>query len=210
MVHVFGLTGGIGSGKSTVASRWRELGLPVIDADQLAREVVSPGSDGLVAVCAEFGADVLAADGTLDRKELARRVFGDTEKRRRLEAITHPRVRALGLQKFADLAALGEPLAAYEVPLLVESGMADVLRPLVVVAVPEHVQLERARARDGASDQEIRARMAAQLPLADKVAVADYVIDNSSSRAETAARTDQVLRAICAALGVDPARYGLA
>jgi dephospho-CoA kinase len=206
-IRVFGLTGGIGSGKSTVAARLRARGLPVIDADRLAREVVEPGTPGLAEIVHEFGPGVLDASGALDRKKLAAIVFGNEPARQKLNAITHPRVRELALQRVAELDRAGEPLACYEVPLLIESGLADVLRPLVVVSVPEAVQLARAMARDQSTEAEALARIRAQMPLADKVAMADYVIDNGGSRAETESRTDAVLEAICRENAVDPARY---
>lgn len=205
-VQVFALTGGIGSGKSTVAAQLRRRGVPVIDADALAREVVAPGSRALAEVEAEFGAAVLR-DGALDRAALARVVFADPAARARLEAITHPRIQALRDARLLELSGAGEPLACYEVPLLFERGLDTSLRPVVVVSVPEAVQIERARRRDQASEAMIRARLAAQLPLAEKVARADYVIDNVGSLAATQAATDAVLRALCTQLGVDAARY---
>jgi dephospho-CoA kinase len=207
MPHVFGLTGGIGSGKSTVAARFRERGLPVVDADLLAREAVEPATTGLGEIVREFGEGVLDPSGGLDRKRLAAIVFGDEAARRKLNAITHPRVRDLALARFAELDRAGEPLVCYEVPLLIESGLAEVLRPLVVVSVPEEVQVARTRARDGASEQEAIARVRAQMPLADKVALADHVIDNNGSLESSRARADEVLDAICRKFGVDPARY---
>ncbi len=207
VTHVFGLTGGIGSGKSRVARRFRERKLPVIDADQLAREAVAPGSAGLAEIVADFGAGVLDAAGELDRPALARIVFNDEAARRRLNAITHPRVRELTALRVAELAATGEPLICYEVPLLVESGMADALRPVVVVSAPEALQVERVMARDGATESDARARIAAQMPLADKVRVADFVIDNTDSLAVLESQADEVLDQICARLGVDAARY---
>jgi dephospho-CoA kinase len=206
-LHVFGLTGGIGSGKSTVARRFRERGLPVLDADQLARDVVQPGTPGLAAIVERFGPQVVGADGQLDRKALAAIVFGDEAARRDLNAITHPRVGARFAELTAELDARGEPLACYEVPLLFEGRLADVLRPVVVVAVPVDAQIERAASRDGASREEIAARVRAQLPLDEKVRRADHVIDNSASPEATRAEADRVLDAICATLGIDPARY---
>ena len=205
-LRVFGLTGGLGSGKSTVAARLRQRGVPVIDADALAREVVAPGSPGLAEVVAAFGADVLR-EGELDRARVASIVFSDAAARQRLEAITHPRIQALRDARLAELAASGEPLACYEVPLLFERGLERSLQPVVVVSVPEAIQIERARRRDQASEAMVRARLAAQLPLADKTARADYVIDNAGTLAATEAETDRVLWELCAAVGVDPARY---
>lgn len=208
-MHVFGLTGGIGSGKSSVAALWRQRGLPVLDADELARAVVAPGSDALTELAREFGADVLR-DDQLDRKELGRRVFGHPERLRRLEAITHPRIMALRAERLAQLAAAGEPLVCSEIPLLFEKGMEAQLRPVVVVSVPPHVQLERAARRDGASVAELEARIAAQLPLADKAARADYVIDNQGPPEALPPAADRVLTEICRALQVPAERYGLA
>jgi dephospho-CoA kinase len=206
-VHIFGLTGGIASGKSTVAARLRAHGVAVIDADELAREVVEPGTEGLRAVVEAFGEGILDASGALDRKALARIVFADPEARRRLNAITHPRIGQRTAALAQELARTGEPLGCYEAALLVENGLVDMFRPLVVVSCPEQVQIERIRARDGASRDEAVARIAAQKPLAEKVAVADFVIDTDGPMERSWERTDEVLRAICERLGVDPARY---
>ncbi|MGK3993934.1 dephospho-CoA kinase [Sorangium sp. So ce1024] len=202
---LFGLTGGLGSGKSTVAARFRAQGLPVIDADALAREVVAKGTEGLEAVVRAFGPEVLLPDGSLDRARVAAIVFADPEKRRLLNGIVHPRITALTMERAAALEARGERLACYEAALLVENGVADMFRPLVVVAVPEAVQIARAMARDGATEDEVRARLAAQLPLSSKVAVADHVIDNSGDRAATERQVDEVLAAIRARFGVPAA-----
>jgi dephospho-CoA kinase len=205
-LHLFGLTGGIGSGKSTVAARFRERGLPVIDADVLAREVVAPGTEGLSAIVARFG-DVRDDAGGLDRKKLAARVFQDDDARRALNAITHPRVAALAADRTRALEARGEPLACYEVPLLFETGLEAALSPVVVVGTPVAVQLQRAAARDSATAAEVEARIRAQMPLEEKIRRADYVIDNAGTREATLARADEVLDAICVRFGVDPARY---
>ncbi|WP_437311523.1 dephospho-CoA kinase [Sorangium sp. So ce388] len=193
---LFGLTGGLGSGKSTVAARFRAQGLPVIDADALAREVVAKGTEGLDEVVRAFGPEVLLPDGSLDRARVAAVVFADPGKRRQLNAIVHPRITAITLERAAALEAQGEPLACYEAALLVENRVVDAFRPLVVVAVPEAVQIARAMARDGATEDEVRARLAAQLPLSSKVAVADYVIENSGDRAATERQADGVLASI--------------
>lgn len=206
-MHLFGLTGGIASGKSTVAARLRKRGVPIVDADALAREIVTPGSEGLRAVVDAFGTGVLGPDGALDRKALGRIVFADPVARRKLDAMTHPRIARLALERAAEHALTGEPLVCYEAALLVENGMADAFRPLVVVACPPEVQLARVLARGGTTREEALARMAAQKPLAEKVAVADHVIDTSGSLEDNARRTDEVLAAICAKLGIDPTRY---
>jgi dephospho-CoA kinase len=207
-VHLFGLTGGIASGKSTVAARLRVRGVPVIDADALAREVVEPGTEGLRAIIDAFGSEVLAPDGTLDRKALARVAFSDDAARKRLNTITHPLIAALTTQRAAELAAHGEPLGCYEAALLVESGVAEAFRPLVVVSCPEDTQIARIRARDTASMEDAFARIRAQKPLAQKVAVADFVIDTMGTIEDNARRTDEVLREVCDRVGVDFARYG--
>ena len=207
-MHLFGLTGGIASGKSTVAGRFRSRGLPVIDADMLAREVVAPGTDGLRALVDAFGPGVLGPGGALDRGAVARIAFADDAARRTLNAITHPRITRLSMERAAALASTGEPLACYEAALIVENGVADAFRPLVVVACPDDVQLARILSRDKASVEDARARLRAQKPLADKVAVADFVVDTSGTLAEGAIRADEALAGVCARVGVDYARYG--
>lgn len=200
-MRICGLTGGIASGKSTVARRLRELGVPVVDADAIAREVVEPGTPALEEIVASFGAVVLDPDGRLDRKALAARVFGDDAARKTLEAIVHPRVAERTRERFAQLEAAGERLAVYDVPLLVEKGLHAVFRPVVVVALSEEEQIRRAIARDGATEAEVRARIAAQLPLAEKVAVADHVIDNAGSVEATLAQVDALVSALRASSG---------
>jgi dephospho-CoA kinase len=203
-VHLFGLTGGIASGKSAVGARFRVRGVAVIDADQLARDAVAAGSAGLTEVVKTFGEGVLAADGTLDRKKLADLVFNDDTKRKALNAIVHPIVTTLTFKRAAELRDDGHPLACYEAALIVENGVADAFRPLVVVAAPEDLQVARACARDSAAVADVRARIRAQMPLADKVKVADFVIENTGSLADLERRTDDVLAAICERLDVDP------
>jgi dephospho-CoA kinase len=206
-VHLFGLTGGIASGKSTVGARLRLRGLPVIDADELAREVLAPGTDALGEVVAAFGGQVLDPRGALERNALGRLVFPDREARQRLNAITHPRIAARTAERAADLERKGEPLACYEAALLVENGLADAFRPLVVCACPEDMQVARVRARDGVTEADALARVRSQKPLAEKVMVADHVIDTGGSLDDTARQTDRTLETICAALGVDAGRY---
>lgn len=183
-LRVFGLTGGIGSGKSTVAALLREQGVPVVDADELAREAVAPGSPGLAEIVAAFGPEVLGQDGALDRKRVAGLVFADPAARQRLNAITHPIVRRLSQERFAALERAGVTLAAYDVPLLYEVGLDQVLRPVVVVAAGLETQLGRVMARDSLTREQASARIAAQMPLADKRARADHVLENDGSRAE--------------------------
>lgn len=198
---LFGLTGGVASGKSTVGARFRELGLEVIDADRVAREVVAPGTSGLAAVVEAFGDGVLADDGGLDRRKLRDLVFDDKEARARLNAILHPLIAAETRRRAAELASRGVELACYEAALLVENGLADAFRPLVVVSLPKAEQRARLAARDGVSLAQADNIIAAQMPLADKVKLADHVIDNAGDRNALVARADEVLAAIRASHG---------
>ena len=209
MAHVFGLTGGIASGKSTVAGRLRARGVPIVDADLLAREVVEPGTPGYRAILDAFGESVLALDGRIDRKELARVIFGDDERRMKLNAITHPLITALAATRCKEYGDKGEPLVCWEAALIIENGVADAFRPLVVVAAPESLQLTRIRTRDASSQEDALSRIRAQKSVAEKIAVADFVIETTGTLQENAKKTDEVLAQICAKVGVDPARYPL-
>ncbi|HEX4337712.1 MAG TPA: dephospho-CoA kinase [Polyangiaceae bacterium] len=206
-LQLFGLTGGIGSGKSTVARRFRARGLPVLDADQLARDVVAKGTTGLAEIVARFGEGVLDADGSLDRKKLAALVFKDDEARKALNIITHPRVGSLLTKRAEELARRGEPLACYEVPLLFETGLDTVLRPVVVVAAPLDARVERTMVRDAGTEDDVTSRVRAQMPLEEKVRRADYVIDNAGAPEDLVARADEVFESVCERLGVKTARY---
>lgn len=197
-MRLVGLTGGIATGKSTFAAALRALGVPVVDADQLARGVVAPGAPALAEVAARFGPGVLAADGTLDRKALGALVFADPAARRRLEAITHPAIRRAMEAETARLAAAGHDLAFYDTPLLYEVGLEPAMALVVVVVAPPEAQLARLRARDGLTAAEAQARLAAQLPVAEKAARADVVVDNADASApldDKAARLVADLRA---------------
>lgn len=191
-VPVVGLTGGIASGKSTVARAFAALGVPVVDADQLAREVVAPGSEGLGEIIETFGADVLLPDGTLDRKVLGERVFANDELRRRLNAITHPRVARLAAERLGGIEPAHAPYAIYEVPLLIETGLYRAMHAVIVVAAEAALQRLRVLQRDGLSHAEAERRMAAQLPLAQKLAHADYVIDNNGELSQVTRRVADV------------------
>ncbi len=194
---VVGLTGGIASGKSTVARLFGALGVPVVDADAVARDIVAPGSDALREIAAAFGAEVIV-DGALDRAALGVRVFADTEARRRLEAITHPRIAAESGRRLALALAGGAPYALYEAALLVENGAYKMFPALVVVTAPEDVQRARIAARDGLDATQAQARIAAQAPVAAKVAVADWVIENAGDLAALEERVRAVHAAILA------------
>ncbi|HWN66711.1 MAG TPA: dephospho-CoA kinase [Haliangium sp.] len=188
MARIIGLTGGIASGKSTVSAMLRELGAHVIDADQVARDVVAPGTPALAEIQARFGPAVLQADGALDRKSLGAIVFADPEARRALERITHPRIAAATQQEIARLAATGVDPVIYDAALIVENRLYTWMQGLIVVSVPPEVQVARLMIRDDIDEAAAQARIAAQLPVAEKVAVATHVIDNSGTRADTKAQ----------------------
>jgi len=191
-LRVFGLTGGIGSGKSTVAQLFAARGVPVVDADALAREVVAPGSPAYGDVAAAWP-EVIAPDGTVDRKRLGAIVFGDPAARARLEAITHPRIAAAADARLAALAEEGHRLALYEATLLVESGRWREFDALIVVTASTETQIARATARDGLSRAQAEARVRAQLPTEEKVRVATHVIDNDGTRTGTEAQVEALL-----------------
>jgi dephospho-CoA kinase len=195
-----GLTGGLATGKSTVSAILRSLGCVVLDADQLAREVVAPGEPALAAIVEAFGRDVLGPDGALDRKRLGALVFTDPDRRRRLEAITHPAIRDRFLARLAELETQGfEGIVVWDAPVMIETGGHRAMEKLVVVVADAATQRARALARDGdAADAE--RKIANQMPLADKAKLADYVIDNSGDRAATEARTREVHAALLADL----------
>ena len=199
--RLIGLTGGIASGKSTVGRMLRELGAEVIDADQLARDVVAPGQPALAEIVEAFGAEVIAEGGALDRKRLAARVFSDSAARATLNRITHPRVAAETARRLGEASRRGLQLVVYEVPLLVESGLQAGMDAVIVVDVPPEQQLARAMERDGMTEEEARRRMAAQASRAERLAAATYVVDNTGSLDETRRRTEEVW----AALGGRPA-----
>ena len=174
MLHV-GLTGGIGSGKSTVARLLAAHGAVIVDADAIAREVLAPGAPGLAEVVAEFGTGVLAGDGSLDRAALGREVFGDPARLRRLEEITHPKIASESHRRLR--AAPADAIVVYDVPLLVEKGLAAAHDVVVVVEAPLPARLARLAAR-GVDEQTARARVAAQAGDDQRRAVADFVVDN--------------------------------
>jgi dephospho-CoA kinase len=194
-LRLVGLTGGIGSGKSTVARLIAGLGVPVLDADQLAREAVVPGAPATAAVAAAWP-QVMREDGSIDRKRLGDIVFADPATRVRLEAILHPRIQELAEARARDLARQGHALAFYEASLLVETGRARDFDGLVVVTASPETQLARAVGRGGLNPDEVRARIAAQLPLADKVRAATHVIDNDGSLESTRAQVDRLLASL--------------
>lgn len=185
MIRV-GLTGGVASGKSTVSALLDELGAIIIDADQLAREVVAPGTSGLEEIVAAFGADILTPAGELDRPAMGRIVFADPERRTVLEAIIHPRVRA----RAADIeeAAEADAVVVHDIPLLVETGQADRFDAVVVVDVPEQTQIRRMVEDRGMTEEDARARIAAQATREQRLAAATEVIENDGTLEELQAQ----------------------
>jgi dephospho-CoA kinase len=188
--RVVALTGGIGSGKSTVGRMLASRGLVVVDADQIARDLVAPGSPGHDQVVAAFGPEVVGPGGSLDRTKLASQVFADPEARTRLEAIVHPLVEQESQRQFR--AAPPDSLVFYEVPLLAETDRRADFDSVVVVDAPDEVRLARLVAR-GMAPSDARNRMAAQATRAERLSIADQVINNSGSELELAAEVEQLL-----------------
>ncbi|MEY4515555.1 MAG: hypothetical protein RLZZ450_7677 [Pseudomonadota bacterium] len=202
-VAVVGLTGGIASGKSTVARAFIERGIPVFDADQLAREVVAPGSAGLEAIVQSFGEEVLLPDGSLDRKRLGARVFADRALLPQLNAIVHPLVARLSAERIAAIDEGTVPYAIYEAPLIVETGLHRSMRALIVVALEVSLQIERVMKRDGLDLAEAENRIKAQAPLSKKLEAADYVIDNDQDLSTLFQRVDEVHQQLLLRLSED-------
>lgn len=186
-----GLTGGVASGKSTVAAVLQELDAVVIDADQLAREVVEPGTPGLAAVVDAFGAHVLSEDGSLDRPALGAVVFADEVARRRLEKILHPLIRARAAE--IEAAAPSGALVVQDIPLLVETGQGDTFDAVLVVDVPVETQVDRMVRERGWSLEDAQARVAAQASREQRLAAATYVIDNTGTRDDLRERVTEVV-----------------
>ncbi len=183
-----GLTGGIGSGKSAVASLLKEHGAIVIDADAIARELVEPGEPALVALVAEFGPRILTADGTLSRGELAKLAFSDPVATKRLNAIMHPLIRAESARRIQS--APSSSVVVYDMPLLVETNQRDLVDVVVVVDIPQSLQVERSVTMRGLDRDDVERRMAVQVSREERLAAADYVIDNSGSPDELKSAVD--------------------
>ncbi len=185
-----GLTGGIAAGKSTVSALLREHGAVVVDADDLAREVVAPGTPGLAEVVTEFGPDVLTAEGELDRPAMGRHVFGDAGARSRLESIIHPRVRARAAEIEAE--AADDAVVVHDIPLLVETGQADKFDVVVVVDAPTEQQVQRLSRDRAMSAEDARERIDAQADRRQRLAAADHVIVNDGSPGQLRAAVDEL------------------
>ena len=185
---LIGLTGGIGSGKSTVAQRLKELGATEIDADVLAREVVAPNTAGIKEVSRRFGEDLITADGSLDRALLAQRAFASESDRRDLEAILHPLIQKLSREKIS--AASG--VVVYTIPLLVETDSSLPFDKIITISAPEQIRIERLMASRGMTEQQAKERIAAQATDVQREAIADYVINSDCSMPELLDQVDRV------------------
>ena len=192
-MKLVGLTGGIASGKSTVAKILQSLGAAIVNADDLAREVAEPGHEAWKEIVASFGADILQSDQTLDRQKLRTLIFNQPEARKRLESIIHPRVRALAEERIRQYAAAGYPVVIYEVPLLFEGNLQEWLRPVILVACDVKTQTARLQKRDHLTVADAEKHIAAQMSLKDKRRLADYVIENSGSLEDLERQTRQIL-----------------
>jgi len=184
-IRVIGLTGGIATGKSSVARFFADRGIPVIDADQLARDAVLPGSPALEQILSLFGREILTHDGALDRQRLGEIIFSDPEKRHQLENILHPAIRKKAEAQITQAAAAGKKHLIYMAPLLIEAGATDRVDDIWVVTVRPEIQLQRLMQRDGASLDQAQRIIASQMPLSEKESYGSIVIDNSGTEAET-------------------------
>ncbi|HJV34053.1 dephospho-CoA kinase [Geomonas sp.] len=193
-MRVIGLTGGIASGKSSAAIILERLGAAVVDADQLAREVVAPGEEALERIVESFGAGVLNSDGTLNRAALGQIVFADPAARRTLEGITHPAIRKRADERLSRLREAGVAVTFYVAPLIYEAGLEGRFDEIWVVYLDQETQLKRLMARDGSDEEAARARIASQMPMEEKKKLGKVVIDNSGSREDLEAEVARIWR----------------
>ena len=190
---IIGLTGSIASGKSTVAKMIQSYNLPIVDADQVARQVVEPGSPTLLKIAEVFGQDVISEDGTMDRAKVGNLIFHDESKRQQLNAIIHPAIREEMIRQRDEFISYGEKNVFMDIPLLFESKLEHFVEKIIVVSVTEEVQLERLMERNSFTEEEAKARIATQIPVKEKEALADAVIYNNSSLEDTALQLQNVL-----------------
>ena len=190
-MRLIGVTGGIATGKSTVDRLLEQHGAVVIDADELAREVVQAGEPALDAVAARFGSEVIRPDGSLDRTRLGEIVFADPDARRDLERITHPRIAELMQERIAQALASSAPLVAVDIPLLIENARESMFEGVLLVYAPREVQLRRLRERNGLDDAAAMQRLDAQLPIDEKRERATWIIDNSAGLDATKRAVDR-------------------
>ncbi len=189
-----GLTGGIASGKSTVADMIRNYNIPIVDADVIAREVVEPGESALEEIVQSFGSEMKAEDGGLDRKRLGSVIFNNEDKRELLNSILHPAIRKRMLEEVASYKNQGEPHVVLDIPLLYESELNHLVDRTLLVYVDPSTQLKRLMERDGSTEQEASDRIQSQMPIEKKKELADAVIDNTGSRKESEEQLVHVLR----------------
>lgn len=188
-MFLIGLTGGIGSGKSTVASRLKTLGARIVDADKIAREIVEPGEPALAELAEAFDG-VLNADGTLNRAELARQAFAAPEATEKLNSITHPRIRERTLERFAQARTDGVPVLVYDMPLLIENGEYKKMDHVLVVDAEDEIRIDRLVNSRGLDEEDARRRIAAQISREERLAAADSVVDNSGTRDQLLQQVD--------------------
>ena len=194
---VVGLTGGIASGKSVVSKTLKELGLPIIDADLIAREMVKPNEASYKNIVDHFGKEILNPDQTINRRKLAKIVFGDSKERERLNSILHPRIVEKIKRKIRDFKERGEKIVILDAALLVEAGELSLANKLIVVTASPKIQIKRLVQRDHLTEREAKKRISTQMPLSEKVKLADYVIDNSGSVTKTVKRTKELYNKLC-------------
>lgn len=190
---IIGLTGSIATGKSTVARRLKELGLPIVDADVVARQVVEPGSETLEAIFKEFGEAALLPDGSMNREEIGRQIFGNKEKRDKLNAIIHPAIRKEMLRQRDEHVANGEPIVIMDIPLLFEGQLQHFVDRILVVGTSEAIQTERLMQRNQLTKEEALQRIQSQIPVSEKMEQADDVIHNDGSMDELMKQVDAVV-----------------
>ena len=191
-MKLFGLTGGIATGKSTVSAMFRDAGIPVIDADELAREVVELGQPALAEIAARFPG-VLTPEGRLDRPKLGAVIFADPAARAALGAITHPRIQALAIERTTGLAEAGAQVAIYDAALLIENKLHEAMDGVILIACPPEVQLARLRSRNALTEAQAKERIASQMSLEQKRPFATWVIDNGGTLEATRAQVQQVI-----------------
>jgi dephospho-CoA kinase len=191
-MRTIALTGGIGSGKSTVAGILREMGVTVVDADEAVRAVQAPGSEGLMQLAEAFGPSILTADGELDRGRMGGIAFADPRARRRLEEVVHPLVRAWMMERQREAIERGEEVVVHDIPLLFESRGTEGFDAVVLVYAPEDLAIRRLVEQRGMAEEEARARIAAQMPIEEKRALAAHVIENTGGREELRREVERV------------------
>lgn len=190
---IIGLTGSIASGKSAVAKMIQSYGLPIVDADVVARQVVEPGSKTLKKIAEVFGQDVIAPDGTMDRAKVGSIIFHDETMRKQLNGIIHPAIREEMIRQRDEFISYGEKNVFMDIPLLFESKLEHFVEKIIVVSVSEKVQLSRLMARNGFTEEEAKARISTQMPVKEKEALADAVIDNNGTLEQTAIQLQNIL-----------------